>query len=199
LANDLLAAAALLWIAGGVLALVGRALGLVRLLLGLGGLAALVTLPASTASVAVPLRMADETARFRMAPEALWLMGFGLAPAVLACLLALPAHSLSLADFDQVGATLSVPVQIMIGVLLVIGFGAKLGLLPFYEWFPSAYGSGSGASGALLSGVVLNAAFFGLSRGVLSWLSRTRSVRSTVSSIVRRSRPRGNPRCANIS
>ena len=30
----------------------------------------------------------------------------------------------------------------------VIGFGAKLGLLPFYEWFPGAYGSGSGASGA---------------------------------------------------
>ena len=27
------------------------------------------------------------------------------------------------------------------------GFGAKLGLLPFYEWFPGAYGSGSGASG----------------------------------------------------
>ena len=47
-------------------------------------------------------------------------------------------------------------------MLLVIGFGAKLGLLPFYEWFPSAYGAGSGASGVLMSGVVLNAAFYGL-------------------------------------
>ena len=50
--------------------------------------------------------------------------------------------------------------------MLIIGFGAKLGLLPFYEWFPSAYGAGSGASGALMSGVVLNAAFYGLSRGL---------------------------------
>ncbi len=55
------------------------------------------------------------------------------------------------------------------GVLLIIGFGAKLGLLPFYEWFPAAYGAGSGATGALMSGVVLNAAFYGLSRGLLEW------------------------------
>ena len=63
-----------------------------------------------------------------------------------------------------------------VGILLVIGFGAKLGLLPFYEWFPGAYGAGSGASGALLSGVVLNAAFFGLSRGLLDWLPGQDSV-----------------------
>ena len=50
-----------------------------------------------------------------------------------------------------------------------IGFGAKLGLLPFYEWFPNAYGAGSGATGALMSGVVLNAAFYGLARGLLEW------------------------------
>ena len=47
---------------------------------------------------------------------------------------------------------------------------AKLGLLPFYEWFPGAYGSGSGASGAIMSGVVLNAAFFALSRALFNWL-----------------------------
>ena len=56
------------------------------------------------------------------------------------------------------------------GLLFLIGFGAKLGLLPFYEWFPGAYGSGSGASGAIMSGVVLNAAFFGLSRALFNWL-----------------------------
>lgn len=56
------------------------------------------------------------------------------------------------------------------GLLLIIGFGAKLGLLPFYEWYPQAYASGSGASGAILSGVVLNAAFFALARGLVQWL-----------------------------
>lgn len=255
--NDLLAAAALVWIAAGVLALIGRPLGLVRVLLAVGGLAAIlaavIALPGGTASTEVPLRMADETARFQIAPEALWLMGFGLVPATLACLLASPSHhgragwlfgaacsllgalgifglqhagffllawelmslggavmilserlndapgapvlfmlgmlevgsvallvaflllaspaqSLSFADFNLVGIALSVPIQIIIGVLLVVGFGAKLGLLPFYEWFPSAYGSGSGASGAVLSGVVLNAAFYGLSHSLLNWL-----------------------------
>ena len=60
----------------------------------------------------------------------------------------------------------------MIGLLLLFGFGAKLGVLPFYEWFPAAYGSGSGATGVIFSGVVLNAAFYSLARGVLQWLPR---------------------------
>lgn len=58
----------------------------------------------------------------------------------------------------------------LISLLLLFGFGAKLGLLPFYEWFPAAYGSGSGATGAIFSGVVLNAAFYALARGILQWL-----------------------------
>lgn len=258
--NELLAATALLWIAGGVLALIGRPLALVRALLALGALAgiaaAVISLPGGTATVTVPLRMAGEAARFRLAPEALWLLGFGLAPASLACLLGTPspnsqagwlfgaatgllgalgvfgldhggfllvawelmslggavmilserlapapgrpvlfmlgmlevgsvallvailllstaAHSLGFADFARAGSLLPVPLQVVIGVLLVIGFGAKLGLLPFYEWFPGAYGSGSGATGALMSGVILNAAFFALSRGLLFWLPDT--------------------------
>jgi len=83
-------------------------------------------------------------------------------------LLAASAHSFAFASFAG-AADLAAPLKIFVAVLLVIGFGAKLGLLPFYEWFPSAYGAGSGASGALLSGVVLNAAFYGLSRGLLDW------------------------------
>ncbi|MDD5004844.1 MAG: proton-conducting transporter membrane subunit, partial [Acidithiobacillus sp.] len=60
-----------------------------------------------------------------------------------------------------------------IAALFIIGFGAKLGILPFYEWYPGAYGSGSGASGALLSGVVLNVAYFALGRAMLDWLPVT--------------------------
>ena len=72
--------------------------------------------------------------------------------------------------FADGGRMLSVGMRVFVGLLLLVGFGAKLGLLPFYEWFPGAYSAGSGASGALLSGVVLNAAFFGLSRGLVDWL-----------------------------
>jgi formate hydrogenlyase subunit 3/multisubunit Na+/H+ antiporter MnhD subunit len=255
LANDFLGAAAVLWIAGGVLALVGRPLGLVRLLLALGSLAgiiaAIIALPDATATVAVPLRMADAQATFQMTPAGLWLMGFGLVPALLACLLgtpakrgragwlfgaacsllgalgvfgiqhggffllawelmslggavmilnerlaeqagssvlfmlgmleigsiallvaiiilSLPAQGLAFGGFSHAGTIVTVPA--LLGVLFVIGFGAKLGLLPFYEWFPGAYGSGSGASGALMSGVVLNAAYFALSRSLMDWL-----------------------------
>jgi hydrogenase-4 component B len=254
-ANDLLAAAALLWIAGGILALIGRCLGLVRALLALGSLAGIVaaigSLPDGTAATAIPLRMADAQSTFQMTPAGLWLMGFGLVPGLLACLLgtpaqsggggwlfgaacsllgalgvfgvqhggffllawelmslggavmilserladrpggsvlfmlamlevgsvallvaiiimALPVHGLAFTDFARAGALGTVPA--MVGVLFVIGFGAKLGLLPFYEWFPGAYGSGSGASGAIMSGVVLNAAYFGLSRSLMDWL-----------------------------
>lgn len=260
MANELLAAAALLWIAAGLIALIGRPLPLVRALLAIGALAgiaaAVITLPGGTASVAVPLRMAGEATRFQLPAEALWLLGFGLAPATLACLLATPsphgqagwlfgaacgllgglgvfgldhgsfmlvawelmslggavmilserlapapgrpvlfmlgmlevgsvallvailllstaAQGLGFADFVRAGPLLPVQLQVVVGVLLVIGFGAKLGLLPFYEWFPGAYGSGSGATGALMSGVILNAAFFALSRGLLFWLPST--------------------------
>ena len=73
-------------------------------------------------------------------------------------------------DLGAGAARLPSGAQLSVGILLLVGFGAKLGLLPFYEWFPNAYSAGSGASGALLSGVVLNAAFFGLSRSLVEWL-----------------------------
>ena len=83
-------------------------------------------------------------------------------------LLAGHADSLSFATLPPPPLAMPRAEQLFVGLLLVIGFGAKLGLLPFYEWFPGAYGAGSGATGALLSGVVLNAAFFALSRGLSS-------------------------------
>lgn len=57
-----------------------------------------------------------------------------------------------------------------VAMLWLIGFGAKLGLLPFYEWYPNAYGQGSGATGAIMSGAILNMAYFALGRALLDWL-----------------------------
>ena len=210
-------------------------------------------LPNGSGTVALPGRLAAELVDFRIAPQGLWLMGFGLVPAIFACSLASPttggargwligaalsligalgvfglqngaalliaweamslggaimilsddlgpaagrtvlfmlalleagavalvlaialigAHAGTL-EFDQYQAAapvLSPSMQIGLGVLLLIGFGAKLGLLPFYEWFPGAYGSASGASGAIMSGVVMNAAYFALARALMDWL-----------------------------
>jgi hydrogenase-4 component B len=266
LPSDLIAAAVVLWLAAAAVALTGRALGSARLLLVLGGLAgvaaALFALPGGTAAVMLPTRLAGEEIGFHLAPQALWLMGFGLVPAIFACWLGSPAAqdraqwlagaalslvgalgvfgldngaglliawevmsfggalmllgerlcadsgrpvlfmlallevgavalllavvllsgatgSLSFAGFAAAGGSLGGALLVLVAVLLVIGFGAKLGLLPFYEWFPSAYASGSGATGALLSGVVLNAVFFGLGRGLLDWVPGAQATAAT--------------------
>lgn len=94
------------------------------------------------------------------------------AVALLAAMLMLShaAGTLDFSGFADIGAGFADWRRVTVGVLLLIGFGAKLGLLPFYEWYPDAYGQGSGASGALLSGVVLNAAFFALARAFVTWL-----------------------------
>jgi formate hydrogenlyase subunit 3/multisubunit Na+/H+ antiporter MnhD subunit len=95
------------------------------------------------------------------------------AVAILLAILLLSQRAGGRMDFSAFagsGHALSAGMRVFVGLLLLVGFGAKLGLLPFYEWFPGAYSAGSGASGALLSGVVLNAAFFGLSRGLIDWL-----------------------------
>jgi formate hydrogenlyase subunit 3/multisubunit Na+/H+ antiporter MnhD subunit len=255
-ADQLLLLAAILWVAAAIAGLSGAcAVSRIALAAGAaaGTLAAILALPEATPLVAGPIQLAGEAVAFRVDPQGLWLMGFGLVPAGFACALASPspngargwlfgaalsllgalgvfslqngaglliaweamslggaimilaenldaargrtvlfmlallevgtvalvlavailgahASSLDFARFEDGAATLSQPMQIGIGLLLLIGFGAKLGLLPFYEWFPGAYGSGSGASGAIMSGVVLNAAFFALSRALLNWL-----------------------------
>jgi hydrogenase-4 component B len=248
--------AVLLWAASAILALVGSSM-LSRVLLVAGVvaslLAAIASLPAGSPTIILPIQLIGEQVSFRVDPEGLWLMGFGLVPAGFACALASPSMrgapgwlfgaatsllgavgvfglqngaalliawemmslggavmilgenlapsrgrtvlfmlallevgavalvlgiailgtriaSLQLSDFNGAAVGLSQPAQVGIGLLFLVGFGAKLGLLPFYEWFPGAYGSGSGASGAIMSGVVLNAAFFGLSRALFNWL-----------------------------
>lgn len=96
------------------------------------------------------------------------------AVAILLALLLLGNHADSFA-FANISAAHSgfASAALLIGLLLLFGFGAKLGILPFYEWFPAGYGSGSGATGVIFSGIVLNAAFYSLARGVLEWLPRT--------------------------
>ena len=247
-----------LWVCGLVLAL-ARAARAARWLMVLGTGAgiwgAAIGLPQGESAMTLPFALADQVVRLRYAPEALWLLGFGLLPAGLAIALATPIrkarpawlvgaalsligaigvfglqdaysfliawelmsvggavlilsertsaqagrgalYMLALLEVGVVGIllallllaqssgtsvafeaytagahTLSAGSRIAVGLLALFGFGAKLGLLPFYEWFPGAYGNGSGASGAIMSGVVLNAAFFGLSRTLIDWLS----------------------------
>jgi len=49
-------------------------------------------------------------------------------------------------------------------VLLLVGYGTKMGLAPMHTWKPDAYGEASGLVGALLAGGVTNCAFLALLR-----------------------------------
>ncbi len=270
MASDLLALGLAAWLIAALLALTGRGTAVARALLAIGGIAVLVlavaTLPAGLEVIHTPLGMGTSGAVFRLAPDALWLLGFGMPGAVLAgwlgtpaprqsawifgmalsligalgvfglqdaasfivaweimslggavmilgedmaretgrsvlfmlglleagsvalilafILLAARAGSLSFADFAGAARAMPEGEQLFVGLLLLIGFGAKLGLLPFYEWFPGAYGAGSGATGAVLSGVILNAAFFGLSRGLVQFLPASPVAAISIAGIV---------------
>ncbi|MHB1544556.1 MAG: proton-conducting transporter transmembrane domain-containing protein [Gammaproteobacteria bacterium] len=81
--------------------------------------------------------------------------------------------SWQVATYGQEWARLGSGMGFFLALLWVAGCGAKLGLLPYYEWYPGAYSSGSGASGALLSGLLLNIAYFALGRALLDWLGVT--------------------------
>ncbi len=98
-------------------------------------------------------------------------------------LLAGQAGGLSFSDFGAAARAMPEAEQLLVAFLLLVGFGAKLGLLPFYEWFPGAYGAGSGASGALLSGIIMNAAFFALSRSFIEWLPPNEALPVSVTGI----------------
>jgi formate hydrogenlyase subunit 3/multisubunit Na+/H+ antiporter MnhD subunit len=53
--------------------------------------------------------------------------------------------------------------------LLLAGFAAKVGLIPFHPWIPAGYGAAPGPARALMAGVAVNVGFYGMWRtlGVL--------------------------------
>jgi formate hydrogenlyase subunit 3/multisubunit Na+/H+ antiporter MnhD subunit len=247
-----------IWMVGLLLALL-RWAEAPRMLIGLGAVLALVgsvcALPhGGEGAYVLPIAFAGQGVRLHYTPEALWLLGFGLVPAILAVWLCSPkvesragwlvgvtlsllgalgvcgvqdgysfliawelmslggavmilserlspqfgSSTLYMLALLEVGAVaimlallllarsaggsmdfagflggaqaMSGALRVVVALLLVVGFGAKLGLLPFYEWFPGAYATGSGATGAIMSGVVLNAAYFALSRALVDWM-----------------------------
>jgi len=157
------------WLAGAALSLIG-ALGVFGLQDGYSFLIAWELMSLGGAVMILSERASPESGRSALYMLALLEVG---AVAILLAFLLLAEGAQGHVDFAAFAAgapTLAAGVRVFAGVLLLFGFGAKLGLLPFYEWFPGAYASGSGASGALMSGIVLNAAFFALARGLVDWL-----------------------------
>ena len=128
-ANQLLLLSALLWAIAAIAALCRlTVLSAVLLVAGtLSGIAgAVFALPGPAETVLIPIRLAGEVLTFRMEPEALWLMGFGLAPAGFACALMSPSK-LGIGGW-LFGAALS-----LIGALGVFGLQNGAALLIAWE------------------------------------------------------------------
>jgi hydrogenase-4 component F len=49
-------------------------------------------------------------------------------------------------------------------ILIIVGYGTKMGLAPLHTWLPDAHSESPSAISALLSGVLLNCAFVGIFR-----------------------------------
>ena len=76
-------------------------------------------------------------------------------------LLATRSHSILLASFTQVpdGAA-----RTTAEVLLLLGFAVKAGLVPFQVWLPRGYAAAPGPARAIMAGVCVNVAFYGMWR-----------------------------------
>ena len=72
--------------------------------------------------------------------------------------------SLVMADLLEQAPRLSKPWLHAAFVLLLIGYGSKMGLAPMHAWKPDAYGEAPGVVGAILAGGVTSCAFLALLR-----------------------------------
>jgi len=89
-------------------------------------------------------------------------------------LLAGAGHSTALADWSHVPSSATRNAAF---VLIVVGFAAKVGLVPFHGWLPSGYSAAPGPARAAMAGLAVNVGFYGLWRflGILGapplWLA----------------------------
>jgi hydrogenase-4 component F len=121
---------------------------------------------------AVPLLHFNDTPR---AFEATWkyllVGGTGIALSLLGslCLGYASLHGGGTGDMTFValasqGAELSMPWVKIAWVLLLVGYGTKMGLAPMHTWKPEAYGEAPGIVGAILAGGVTTVAFTAILR-----------------------------------
>jgi formate hydrogenlyase subunit 3/multisubunit Na+/H+ antiporter MnhD subunit len=78
--------------------------------------------------------------------------------------------SFGLADWAQAAPQLSAGTRAAVFLLLLVGFGTKVALVPFQGWLPVGHAAAPGAASATLSGIAVNAGFYGLWRLVFEGL-----------------------------
>ncbi len=83
--------------------------------------------------------------------------------------LANAAHGFGVGPVVASGATLDAAVRGVLLLLLLIGFGAKFGLLPLQVWMPYGYRAAPSLVAALMAGGALNVGFYGVVRFIVGF------------------------------
>jgi hydrogenase-4 component B len=75
-------------------------------------------------------------------------------------------------SFALTGSTLGIPVTAknIVFILFLIGFGTKAGVVPLHIWLPHAHPAAPSNVSALMSGIMIKTAIYGLTRFVLCYL-----------------------------
>ena len=147
-------------------------LGLLSLALQAQNLGLLWVAAEATTLVTVPLLHFNGTARaFEASWKYLLIGGTGIALSLLGsfCLGYASLHGggngdLTFTALVAQGAALTRPWLITAWVLLLAGYGTKMGLAPMHTWKPDAYGEAPGMVGALLAGGTTTMAFVAILR-----------------------------------
>ena len=74
------------------------------------------------------------------------------------------ANAMLITEIAAVAGRLPHMVVLVAGVLIIIGFGSKAGLVPFHAWLPDAHSQSPSPVSALLSGVTIKVAIYAIAR-----------------------------------
>lgn len=86
-------------------------------------------------------------------------------------LLAQHSGQLTFAAFTAQSGQLALPLKSILFGCAIIGFGAKAGLIPLHIWLPEAHPAAPSHISALMSGVMLKTAVYGLLRCVFDFMA----------------------------
>lgn len=75
-----------------------------------------------------------------------------------------PTYDMTWQTMQQVAPKLSQPVLLLAFLLMLVGFGTKVGLAPMHNWLPDAHSEGPAPVSVMLSGALLNTAMIGIVR-----------------------------------
>ncbi|MBI3591091.1 MAG: hydrogenase 4 subunit B [Candidatus Melainabacteria bacterium] len=79
--------------------------------------------------------------------------------------------SFSFASFHNIGHQLPGALKLILFIFVLIGFGTKAGLIPLHIWLPEAHPAAPSHISALMSGVMIKTAVYGILRFVFDFLS----------------------------